>query len=239
MYKISKQVVSFTSVFCVFRDISFDSSAHTVNMDNLSFFELFESTMKWNSKNSTHVIPVTYDVKLVDAVWIITTALFIFTMHTGYLMVIAGTLSQKNRVNVMLGNIIDVCFGGLTFWTIGFGIAYGRGEYTNPFIGLGDFLLSPHVNDPLLPQILIFYFMQASFATASASIFSAAIAERAKISAYIFLSMGITAIYSVAAGWVWGEHGFLKNMGVLDFGGAGPVHVRLKLPRILIISSLF
>lgn len=198
-------------------------------MENLSIPELFESTMKWNPRNSTHAIPGTYDVKLVDAVWIITTTLFIFTMQTGFSMVIAGILSEKNRVNVMLGNIIDVCFGGLTFWAVGFGIAYGRGEYTNPFFGSGDFFVNPHVSDPLMPQILMFYFIQSSFATTAASIFSAAIAERTKISAYIFLSMGMAAIYSVAAGWVWSEHGFLKNMGVLDFAGAGPIHVRLNI----------
>lgn len=27
------------------------------------------------------------------------------------------------------------------------------------------------------------------------------------------------------AGWVWGDHGFLKNMGVVDIAGSGPVHL--------------
>lgn len=25
--------------------------------------------------------------------------------------------------------------------------------------------------------------------------------------------------------WVWGEHGFLRNLGVVDIAGSGPVHM--------------
>lgn len=34
-----------------------------------------------------------------------------------------------------------------------------------------------------------------------------------------------TVVYCVPAGWVWGEHGFLFNMGVVDIAGSGPVHL--------------
>lgn len=200
-----------------------------VKMENLTIPEMFESVMKWNPKNHTYVIPGTYDVKPEDGVWIITTGIFIFTMQTGFSMVIAGILSPKNRVNCFLGNIIDICYGGLVFWAVGFGIAYGRGQLTSPFFGSGDFFVNAAVDDPLMPQIFMLYFMQASFSTSAASIFSAAVAERVKISAYIFLSMGITLIYSFPAGWIWGEHGFLRNMGVLEFAGAGPIHVRNRI----------
>lgn len=196
-------------------------------MENLTLVELFDQALHWWPRNSTYVYPGTYDIKLVDAVWIVTTALLIFTMQTGFAMIEAGIVSKKNRCNVMMKNVIDVCFGGLMFWTIGFGLAYGRGEYSNPFFSAGDFFVNSLVDDPLTPQILLFYFLQSSFSTTSATIFSAAIAERVRISAYIALSMGITLIYSIAAGWVWGEHGFLHNIGVIDFAGAGPIHVSI------------
>lgn len=32
-------------------------------------------------------------------------------------------------------------------------------------------------------------------------------------------------IYCIPAGWVWGEHGFLKNLGAVDIAGGGPVHL--------------
>jgi len=27
------------------------------------------------------------------------------------------------------------------------------------------------------------------------------------------------------AGWVWGDHGFLNRIGVVDIAGSGPVHL--------------
>jgi ammonium transporter, Amt family len=173
-------------------------------MDNLTIPQLFNKALYSTTlaRNSSHVMAGIYDVKLVDAVWILVTALFIFTMQTGFALIEAGIVSKKNRINVMIKNVIDVCFGGLTFWSVGFGLAYGRGEYTTPFFGFGDFFANDDVSSPLMPQILMFYFLQASFSTTSATIFSAAIAERVKISAYILLSSGITLIYAVSAGWV-------------------------------------
>jgi ammonium transporter, Amt family len=195
-------------------------------MENSTIPKLLSDAFAMNlAKNNSHVIVGIYDAKLVDAVWVLVTALVIFTMQTGFALVEAGIVSKKNRVNVMIKNVIDVCFGGLTFWAIGFGFAYGRGQYTAPFLGLGDFFVNESVDNPLMPQLLLFYFLQASFSTTSATIFSAAIAERVKITAYILLSCGITLNYAIAAGWIWGEHGFLRNMGVIDYAGAGPIHI--------------
>lgn len=32
-------------------------------------------------------------------------------------------------------------------------------------------------------------------------------------------------MYCIPAGWIWGDHGFLKNMGVVDIAGSGVVHL--------------
>jgi ammonium transporter, Amt family len=34
-----------------------------------------------------------------------------------------------------------------------------------------------------------------------------------------------TFVYAVGSGWIWGGHGWLKTIGVIDFAGAGPIHV--------------
>lgn len=36
--------------------------------------------------------------------------------------------------------------------------------------------------------------------------------------AYCIFSLLNTVIYCIPAGWVWGEHGFLHNLGVVDIG---------------------
>ena len=32
-------------------------------------------------------------------------------------------------------------------------------------------------------------------------------------------------VYCIPAGWLWGEHGFLYNLGVVDIAGSGGVHL--------------
>lgn len=50
-------------------------------------------------------------------------------------------------------------------------------------------------------------------------------AERCDFKAYCLFSLLNTVVYSIPAGWVWGEHGFLRNLGVVDIAGSGPVHL--------------
>lgn len=50
-------------------------------------------------------------------------------------------------------------------------------------------------------------------------------AERCNFKAYCLFSLLNTIVYCIPAGWVWGEHGFLKNLGCVDIAGSGPVHL--------------
>ena len=122
-------------------------------------------------------------------------------------------------------NIADIIFGGFTYWLFGFAFSYGRGYYTNPFIGLGDFAVDPLLSDPLMGHIMTSFFFQMSFATTATTIVSGAVAERCNFQAYSIFSFFNTIVYCIPAGWVWGEHGFLRNIGVVDIAGSGPVHL--------------
>jgi ammonia channel protein AmtB len=146
-------------------------------------------------------------------------------MQTGLALLEVGIVGSKNRVNVMMKNIVDMTMGGFCYWAVGFGLMYGRGAFSNGLFGVGDFFLDIKVTDPLMAPIFTWYFYQMSFCTTSASIVSGAIAERCKFSAYMLISFMMTFIYAIGGGWLWGNHGWLKNIGVIEFSGAGPVHI--------------
>lgn len=194
-------------------------------MANLTVTELFESVFHWYSHNSSHVTPGLYDVVEGDASWILSATLIFFTMQTGLALIEAGVIAKKSQTNVMMKNIVDMCAGGVSYWIFGFALMFGRGEYTNPFFGFGDFFINTKVTDPLSAEVLSLYFFQMSFATTSTTIVSGAVAERFKYTSYILFSFLSTFVYAVGAGWVWGEHGWLKNLGVIDFAGSGPIHI--------------
>ena len=43
--------------------------------------------------------------------------------------------SLKNEVHLLMKNLAACCFGGLTFWAVGWGLAMGEGKYSSPFNG--------------------------------------------------------------------------------------------------------
>jgi ammonia channel protein AmtB len=113
----------------------------------------------------------------------------------------------------------------VAYWAFGFGLMYGRGKYSNPFFGVGDFFVNVYKDDQLSRQVFTFLFLQISFCSTSTTLASGGAAERFRFSAYIIYCLCTCFIYSIGAGWIWGAHGFLKNLGVIDFAGSGPVHI--------------
>uniref|UniRef100_A0A182N6G1 C2H2-type domain-containing protein n=1 Tax=Anopheles dirus TaxID=7168 RepID=A0A182N6G1_9DIPT len=177
------------------------------------------------ARNNSYVIPGLYDLNVEDTNWVLTSSFIIFTMQTGFGMLESGCVSVKNEVNIMMKNIIDIVLGGFTYWLFGYAMAFGRGELNNPFVALGDFLIDPGVSDPLFGPIFAAFLFQLSFSTTATTIVSGAMAERCNFKAYCIFSFFNTIVYCIPAGWVWGEHGFLKNLGVVDIAGSGPVHL--------------
>lgn len=194
-------------------------------MENTTLSELFREVIHFVPHNNSYVVSGTFDVARVDAAYILPSTILFFTMQSGLALLEVGSVQAKNQANVMMKHLVDVCCGGFVYWIIGYALMYGRGQFTNGFFGFGDFALNSNVENPLSAQILQFFFYQISFSTTSSTIFAAAISERVKYKAYIPLSIGVVIIYSITAGWIWGDHGFLKNMGVVDFAGTAPIHL--------------
>lgn len=68
-------------------------------------------------------------------------------------------------------------------------------------------------------DVFALYFFQMSFATTATTIVSGAMAERTHLHAYTIFSFTNTISYVFPAHWIWGEKGFLKEMGVIDYAG--------------------
>ena len=56
-------------------------------------------------------------------------------------MLEAGAVASKNTVNIMVKNVVDVVFGGMTYWMFGYALSFGDGPYSNPFCGMGGLSL--------------------------------------------------------------------------------------------------
>ena len=85
----------------------------------------------------------------VDSFWTLIAAFLVFFMQAGFGMLEVGTVRKKNMQNILIKNMVDAAVGGITFWAIGYGFAFGTDAYdtytytgqNGTFIGGSDFFL--------------------------------------------------------------------------------------------------
>lgn len=165
----------------------------------------------------------------IDTFYLIFAGALVYFMQTGFAMLCAGSIRQKNVKNVILWNLLDSCGGGLTFWAVGYAFAYGGdNDGDKTFVGNKGFFLKG--DDIRLEN----WFFQFAFACALSSIVAGTIAERTQMKAYLLYSTFLVAfVYPVAAHAFWSTNGFLSNAatdplwgsGAIDLAGSGPVHM--------------
>lgn len=156
----------------------------------------------------------------VDAVWILLAAALVFIMHPGFGMLESGLCRQKNTVNVLMKNFINVAMGVIAFYILGYGLS-GDG---NGLFGTTGFLF--YGVDTKDPMTLIYFVFALMFCATAATIVSGAMAERMKWAAYLAYAFVMTAvIYPVVSKWVWNSGGWLFKLGFMDFAGSTVVHL--------------
>ena len=173
--------------------------------------------------------PVTAELAYyaIDNIFLLIAAILVFFMQAGFALVEAGYNSRKNTVNILFKNTMDLCFGSIIFWIVGYNIMYGE-SVLGGFLAWGGFgissTLDPATAGPGVLHPQVDWLFQAAFAATAATIVSGAVAGRMKVSAYLIYSVILTGlIYPIAGFWTWGG-GWLSELGFHDFAGSLIVH---------------
>ncbi len=158
-----------------------------------------------------------------NTVWIVLAAAMVLLMEGGFSLLEAGFVRTKNAVNVTMKIFVDITIAALAYWIIGFGLMFGSNKF-----GLIGFSLFGAPQDIVLSLDLpssAFVLFQMGFAIACISIIFGAVAERMNFKAYIIIAALITMfIYPISGHWVWGDGGWLNNLGMKDFAGSAVIH---------------
>jgi Amt family ammonium transporter len=158
----------------------------------------------------------------IDTVWVALCAALIFFMEAGFALLEAGFVRSKNAMSIIAKVIIDITFGGIAFFIVGFGIAYGS---SNGWFAIDFGIMDNDLGLGLTVSNNLFWFIQLGFAIAAISIVSGALAERMKLFSYAILVVFFCAIvYPLVANWVWNPNGWLAIRGFNDFAGSAAVH---------------
>ena len=158
--------------------------------------------------------------------WMAMACVLIAMMQIGFLFLEAGFVRSKNSINVSMKNLADFVTAILCFHILGAAIMFGGGFGA---IGFDVDLLAFSGSG----EVTLFLLFQALFCGTAATIVSGAVAERLRFSAYICLTLPLTAlIYPIVGHWVWASglpggsgQGWLEALGFFDFAGSSVVHL--------------
>jgi len=166
-----------------------------------------------------------------DTAWMLTsTALVLMMTAPGLALFYGGMVRQKNALGTLMQSFIIMALISIQWVLWGYSLAFGpdkggiigglewiglRGVGTEPFDAYSKTI--PHQ---------VFMAFQMMFAIITPALITGAFAERKKFSAFLlFTVLWATFVYDPLAHWVWGDGGWLKKLGALDFAGGTVVHI--------------
>lgn len=159
----------------------------------------------------------------IDETWTMFAGILVMFMQAGFAMLEAGIVQDKNTQGIFVKNLMDACIGALSWFLVGYGLAFG--EDSGKFIGTNLF---GGQNSEFENAHYVSWFFQWAFCATAATIVSGAVAERINLMGYICFMIVLTSfVYPVVVHWTWGG-GWLSDGedGIYtDFAGSGIVHM--------------
>src|SRR5438094_8021382 len=181
-----------------------------------------------------------------DTAWMLTASALVLLMTAPELALFyGGMVRQKNALATLMQRFIILAVISIQWILWGYTLAFGpdkggiigglewfglRGVGVEPFDAYSKTI--PHQ---------VFMLFQMMFAVITPALITGAFAERKKFSTFIvFVLAWATLVYDPLAHWVWGDGGWLKRLGALDFAGGTVVHISSgvsALAAVLVIGK--
>jgi Amt family ammonium transporter len=165
-----------------------------------------------------------------NTAFVLISAALVLFMTPGLALFYGGMVRGKNVLGTLMQNFILIALIGVQWALFGYTLAFGpsiNGIIGNlSWLGLAGVGAEPFkAYSETIPHGAFMVF-QMMFAIITPALITGAWAERLKFSSFlIFIVLWATLVYDPVAHWVWGDGGWLKNLGALDFAGGTVVHI--------------
>ena len=177
-----------------------------------------------------------------DTAWVLVSSALVLLMTPGLALFYGGMVRSKNVLNVLMQSFVAMGLVTVIWVVAGYSLAFSKGT---PFVGgLAWLGLSGVGQEPntfygaTVPH-QVFMVFQMMFAIITPALISGAIAERMKFSTYVvFMGLWSLLIYAPLAHMVWGEGGYLHDLGALDFAGGTVVHISSGVSALVLAILL-
>jgi ammonium transporter, Amt family len=166
-----------------------------------------------------------------DTAWVLTATALVMLMTPALALFYGGLVRRKNVLSILMQCMFILALVSVTWVLVGYTLAFGKdlngwgiiGNLDN--VGLKGIGSDPGPYAKTIPASL-FALFQMMFAIITPALIIGAFAERKRFKAFVlFALLWSLLVYSPIAHWVWGDGGWLRNMGVLDYAGGTVVHI--------------
>ena len=172
-----------------------------------------------------------------DTAFVLISAALVMLMTPGLALFYGGMVRSKNVLGTIMQNFIMLAVVGVLWALYGYSLAFGPdvGHFIGDlsYLGLNGVGFEPFkaYSETIPHQTFMIY--QAMFAIITPALITGAFAERMKFSTFlVFMVIWSTIVYNPVAHWVWGDGGWLKNLGALDFAGGTVVHINAGIAAL-------
>lgn len=165
-----------------------------------------------------------------DTTWVLISTALVMLMTPALALFYGGMARSKNMLSTAMQSFVSLGIVSILWVAYGYSLAFGPDFHH--IIGTLDWAMLKHVGlepyaiySTTIPHQLFMLF-QMMFAVITPALITGAFAERFKFKTYlVFLVLWFTVVYCPIAHWVWGQGGWIKQMGGLDFAGGLVVHI--------------
>jgi ammonium transporter, Amt family len=165
-----------------------------------------------------------------DTAWVLIGAALVMLMTPGLGLFYGGLVRQKNALSTIMHSFFILGLVSVQWVLVGYSLAFGPdvGGVIGglDWVGLRGVGQDPNPTYAATIPHLAFMSFQMMFAALTPALISGAFAERKRFAAFaLFSILWTTLVYDPIAHWVWGDGGWLRSLGTLDFAGGTVVHI--------------
>ena len=176
-------------------------------------------------------------INQVDTLFVLMSAAFVMLMTPGLAFFYGGMVRRKNILSVLMQCFVALCLLSLQWILFGYSLSFapGNGFWGGlSWFGLNGVGSAPYAGYSATIPHQAFMVFQMMFAVITPALIIGAFAERMKFSAFlVFTLLWATFVYDPLCHWVWGEGGWLRSLGVLDFAGGIVVHTSAGIAALV------
>jgi Amt family ammonium transporter len=177
-----------------------------------------------------------------DTAWVLLASALVMLMVPGLSLFYGGLVRGRNSLNALMMSVAPLGLVSLQWVLIGYSLSFAPGSSWLGGLawwGLSDVGGAPNPTYAATVPHAAFAVFQAMFAAITVALISGAVVERLRFRAYLlFALLWTTFVYDPLAHWVWGDGGWLRALGALDFAGGTVVHVSAGVSALVAATML-